>query len=305
MPALFSKVSLLIQRTFVRFCIAMLAGSLPVALSISTSSCSDSEMVEFTPMTKGKNNKKRRPKQRENKLSQDVTLDVDEEEVDVAPNGISEEDIDLCTENGEINMVLVFDNSSSQSSGDLESMRSGATNLVNQLSNIGLSKKFQTNVSVVRFSSTATPGLNGWNNVNDGRAQILQDITEATTDDSGSTQYQPALNEVENLFVTAQAGLAGDDKRNFVVFLSDGRPDDDEGVAAVTQQLADTFNAAFLTIGTGSDDFDVLQAMAQTRGNNNYPAGHQGKFFAAEDQANLATVFNQVYAIFDGVCPNI
>ena len=96
--------------------------------------------------------------------------------------GLNSSDTTVCNGGGEVNVVLVFDNSGSQSSADLQSMRQGASSLVSELSSLASQSgaPFVPYVSTVRFSDTATIGSRRWVNLKTNSSDATSDVNEAT-----------------------------------------------------------------------------------------------------------------------------
>jgi uncharacterized protein YegL len=127
------------------------------------------------------------------------------------------------------------------------------------------------------------------------------DVNAATADDGGSTYYVQALSRVAELFSRKQAAASKKNQRNFVVFLSDGAPDDRAQVRSSAQGIADQAGAVFFTVATGGDGA-VLQEMAGLVPSSPHP-NHRGQYFQAAGQAALATTFRQVGDSLKALCP--
>jgi|GEM_PF-1572952 len=210
----------------------------------------------------------------------------------------------ICQNGGQLNVVLVFDNSGSQSNSDLQSMRAGASILLSELKTIGArSNSFAANVSVVYFSSSASIGSNRWVDVGKNAAGAEADVNQATSKRGGDTFYGNAIQRANELLREKGASPAKQEQRNYVVFLSDGEPDDKDAVNSSAQSLIDQTGGVFLTIGTGGTSFPVLQSMSNMV-SSQLPADHRGQFAVAKDQTALAGVFRQVGDKFKALCPS-
>lgn len=216
--------------------------------------------------------------------------------------GIDSSNSTVCS-NGEVNIVLVFDNSGSQSSSDLQSMRSGAAGLLSELSALAsqINSPFIPFVSVVRFSDSATIGANRWVNMKTNSGGATTDVNAATADDGGNTHYAQALARVGDLFREKQASISKKNQRNFVVFLSDGEPDDDSAVRSAAQSVTDQAGAVHITVGTGGKKFTILKEMSGIV-SANLPPNHRGQFFEASGQAALSATFRQVGDNLKALC---
>jgi uncharacterized protein YegL len=220
-----------------------------------------------------------------------------------AGGGLDSSNATVCNGGGEVNVVLVFDNSGSQSSADLQSMRQGASSLISELSSLATQAgaPFIPYVSVVRFSNTATIGSRRWVNLKTNSGDASSDVNEATADDGGSTHYVQALQRVGDLFREKGASHSKANQRNFVVFLSDGEPDDEGSVRSSAQSIADQHGAAYIAIGTGGTTFTILKEMSGII-STNMKSGHSGQFFAAANQSAVSTTFRQVAERLKNLC---
>ena len=214
----------------------------------------------------------------------------------------------ICSQQGAINIVMVFDNSQSQTTQDLISMRQGATQMVQNLAQYSSAAgEFKVNVASVSFNTISVIAGNGWVEINagGGMATAIADIEASTTVRARSTIYSQALNRVQELYSSkVTSGQTQEFVRNYVVFLSDGEPStrDRPNIMPLTSQIADQHAAAFVTIGTGGTDFISLKQMASVRGVS-FPDGHQSVFRHAAAQSDVARVFDEVFQSFQSICP--
>jgi uncharacterized protein YegL len=220
----------------------------------------------------------------------------------------SESIISSCRELSSISSILIFDNSSSQSNSDLLAMRQGAQRIVNQLMNLRAQHAgILVQAGAVRFSSArnAAIGVNGWVDLSAGREKLDSDIIQATSSNSGSTQYIPALIKANEL-LARQAGLRDKSKAaNFVLFMSDGRPDDDEAeIIQHASGLVRDFGIRFISVAIGSDDFEVLESMTN-QSSPLYDGTKPKTHFVSESRAstNVAATFGEVEKYFAAICP--
>lgn len=140
------------------------------------------------------------------------------------------------------NIVLVFDNSGSQNETDPQTIRrTAAINFVNTFEQFKKDNdKTEVNMSAVSFSDTATKS--GWHSLGQGTAGIAQDITVATDNPDGRTNYSFPLNAANELLGTLTQKSR---VKNYVVFLTDGEPNalTNPGFPGVSESLQDIENA--------------------------------------------------------------
>jgi uncharacterized protein YegL len=220
-----------------------------------------------------------------------------------AGGSVNSSNSNLCANSGQLNVVLVFDASGSQSDADQQSMRTGALSLLTELKTIAARvNSFAVNVSVVSFSAQATIASNRWVDVGKASAGTESDINQATSGQSGGTIYANAIQKANELLREKGATPSKQEQRNYVVFLSDGEAKDKDAVRGSAQSLVDQTGGVFLTIGTGGSKFPELQMMSSLT-TAQLPPDHRGQFTEAKDQTALSTVFRQVGDKFKALCP--
>jgi uncharacterized protein YegL len=200
---------------------------------------------------------------------------------------------------GRMHTVLIFDNSGSQSGDDLASMRTGATGLANRVATEAAKAGAPVmSMSVVRFSSDAVIGANGWVKSTDAAflSKITADINAATADDGGGTEYHTAFAKAQELYAQIDSTAATKTDRNFVVFLTDGDPDDDLDALPTAQSLVQDKGVAVIAIATGASGGDAVATLKQFA----LPAAgvvapdHVGRQLLAETQAEIEQIFGNV-----------
>jgi hypothetical protein len=124
------------------------------------------------------------------------------------------------------NVVLVFDNSGSQTTTDPAAVRREGANLfIDRFATyVQHNAKAVVRLAVFGFNTTATPGRRGWVQL-DGRnqADAKDEVLQATSSPAGGTAFSPALRAAAARLASLSAPQRAS-ARNVVVFLTDGLP---------------------------------------------------------------------------------
>ena len=204
-----------------------------------------------------------------------------------------------------LNIVLVFDRSGSQSDDDQDNMEAGARGFITNLNKLSTEgKRVAARASVVRFNGDSQIGANRWQDIMTagGMQTTFTDIGWANSGNSGDTHYHEALANVETLLNEIKAQVSNANSRNFVVFLSDGEPDSQSKVMPAAQSVLDKFGVAYISIGIGIEDEQYLRQMAALK-NPQTPQDHTGQYIDADSNAaDVANAFAKTETIIRNIC---
>lgn len=279
------------------------------AFIIYLTSCSSGEFrtgAKKTVSSKEQNSQNMQPVTQHH--SADSTLDSRQfadgsEYLDTQTQGGSGDANGIC-DKGEINIVIVIDQSDSHSSAELSnvgtgifSFLSGLEQLKNRYSSLNIS------TSTVRFYAAAHIGANRWMNFKESDNDALrEEITYATSHRKSYTDYNGAISKVSELF--QEKNRSSEFVRNYVIFLSDGKPNGGGGnpssIIPEVTALTASKGTAFITIATKNKAASILQQMANVDVSS--PPQHQGQFISSLDQATLMSNFSNLAGDFARLC---
>lgn len=244
--------------------------------------------------------------EKDSKDEQETDTDAGSKETEEPEEPVLElEDAEKCRtkKEGRVNVVMIFDNSGSQNDSDLRSMRAGATALANTVSAEAKKEKAPLMaLSVVKFSSNAAIGPNAWVETSDASfdSKITGDINWATADDGGDTYYAKAFAKAQELLGQRSTSASEKYHRNFIVFLTDGEPENNSDrtqALATATELVNTKGVALFPVGTGDgldgDALSTLQQFALPKTGEVSPE-HKGQLLQAETQQQITSIFSDI-----------
>jgi hypothetical protein len=127
-----------------------------------------------------------------------------------------------------VNIVLIFDASTSQRSTDPSIIRKSASEQFVRKLATEISKGETSTVSIatIYFNSSANVAQNRWVTFDDAASaeKVIADIGVATSSLRSGTRYAPALRQANDLLREKGTSISAQNHRNYVVFLTDGRP---------------------------------------------------------------------------------
>lgn len=208
------------------------------------------------------------------------------------------------------NVTLVFDNSGSTKLTDPTNVRQqGALQLVKKFVEfVTLNPSAEVKMSTVAFAKTATRGASGLVKLSVSSEQsLVTDIVAATSDSKSGTSYKPAVEEAQRLMTEAGALAAEKRQRNYLVFLSDGKPngkgESASNVAALFDPVVSANGVAVLSIaagtGLGKKDEGVMQSLAKPTTGVVSPK-HVGIYLRAASPTDLQQAYQQVFDTIAG-----
>ncbi len=196
------------------------------------------------------------------------------------------------------NFALIFDKSGSQANTDPTKVRrDGALAFVDQFAAFQ-AKSPNTDIffNSSAFDSRILAGQMGWVRVDpQGINSIKNDINFVTADVGSGTRYVVALQEAMRMFSNKVSPNSQKKELNYVVFLSDGKPNDGRpGILTAVNQLVSQYNVSMIAIASGtnldSDDEAFVQSMAMPIGGPN-----PGIYKRARSAQDLYGVWQQIY----------
>jgi uncharacterized protein YegL len=195
------------------------------------------------------------------------------------------------------NIVFVFDQSGSQNKTDPERIRGAAAASFVQRMTDPRSVRGEVYVNMLGFNNSATPGPGGWTKLEPNTVAVIQNNIMQTTPPPpllGGTHYGPALSAAGQMLSQFSGQTSG---RNLVVFLTDGKPSDEDEYPAALQQLVTVHRATMITVASGSgvesDGEQVVQSMAMptsTQGNQ-----MAGIYQRARQASDLGSAFDRIF----------
>jgi Mg-chelatase subunit ChlD len=218
----------------------------------------------------------------------------------------------------EYNIIIAVDASLSQRLNDPRNLRGQAViKLAANLSSFARQNGNQTvKMAVIGFARDAQEGPNGITNLTtDSPSKITQDLITISNMAGVGTNYDAALVQSKLLFDRMGAGKKSASQRNFLVFISDGEPNRGENGPSLNTDallgtinrhvtnLIDTFDAALITVATGSDigenGLTIIKSMAKPADQRAHP-DHKGHFIRVEDDAGLSALDNRIGQAISG-----
>ncbi len=212
-----------------------------------------------------------------------------------------------CVRDGveDINVVLVLDNSGSQDDTDPTGVRRLASlDFAAKLDSVAKSNpKLKVSVSTISFARSVEFTSNRWVKLGDatGLARVNADINQATGPTRNGTYYAPALRSAAQLLGEIGTDSGKKAHRNFVLFMTDGKPNGAEQSAerqTELGQLTGRFDAAIIGVasGTGIDGDQVpeVEALAKPVSNPLKPK-HIGQYIRARSADDVTRAFQQAF----------
>ncbi len=212
-----------------------------------------------------------------------------------------------CTRDGveEINVVLVLDNSGSQEDTDPTGVRRLASlEFAAKLDSVAKSNpKLKVSVSTISFARNVEFTSNRWVRLGDGAGlgRVSADINQATGPTRNGTYYAPALRAASQLLGEIGTDSAKKSHRNFVLFMTDGKPNGAEQSSERQTELGNLtgrFDAAIIGVasGTGIDGEQVpeVEALAKPVSNPLKPK-HVGQYIRARSGDDVTRAFQQAF----------
>jgi hypothetical protein len=195
------------------------------------------------------------------------------------------------------NIVFVFDQSGSQNRTDPERIRGAAAASFVQRMTDPRRVRGEVYINMLGFNDSATPGPGGWTKLEPNSVAVIQNNIMQTTPPPPpfeGTHYGPALIAAQQMLSQFSGQTTG---RNLVVFLTDGKPSDEDEYPAALQQLITTSRATMITVASGSgveaDGEQVVQSMAMptsTQGNQ-----MAGIYQRARQASDLGSAFDRIF----------
>ena len=201
------------------------------------------------------------------------------------------------------NVVIVLDNSNSQTDNDPQKVRQAVSlDFVNKFNGLVARKPDTTvQISVVSFSATATES--SWTRL-DGKDDpvvpsdpidgLRASIVTATTNEKNGTKFGPAFEAASKLLKNLGPPRLDAKTKNYVLFMTDGEPYDSYSIPTISAEIVDENKAAVLAIASGSNI--SKRGEAKVEGLAIPKTGdHIGRYYRAVTADDMKTVWSKLF----------
>jgi uncharacterized protein YegL len=204
-----------------------------------------------------------------------------------------------------VNVVIVLDASGSQKDTDPTMVRRSASlEFAAKLDSVARQNiSLSMSIATISFARQVEYTSNRWVRMGDALslAKVTADIHQATGSTRSGTHYAPALAAAAQLLAEIGTDQMKKSHRNFVVFMTDGKPNGADSATARQNEISgllSRFDAAIIGVasGTGISEERVpeVESLAKPVTNSSKPK-HVGQYIRARSGDDVTRAFSQAF----------